>query len=1559
MSWPELMEPALQDYITERQSKALRVYEEDHDLLIEHVRQEDSFRSGGYGTRQIPELLQNAVDALAAGGEPGRVEFRLAGGALYCANEGAPFNQAGVRAVTYAFLSGKRDDEIGRFGLGFKSVLGISANPQIYSRSVSFEFNAEGTAELFAGIPNDSGRLPLLRIPSLADPDRARADDPHLAELMEWASTVIKLPLQREGARIHAEITEEFKAESLLFLKALDELVVTTLDSARRPVSRRFGRVSEESTGTVTLSETGNDPVTWLYEEREYQPTEEVASTLPDTMRRQRMTISYAVNPAKRQETGRLWSWFPLRDETTAGGRFNAPWQINDDRTTLVSKSALNGALLEVSAQLFLDVASRASSEVDPAAHLDLFPGRGKELRSAADAYLSEAIPRLAARREMIPDRAGVLREPGYFTGVPDLATAPITREAAELWNENATRDTVPHETCFTSDTRRVRLRSLLGGNTGGSARRSLAAWLEELLEMRTEDGSAIALRVAERLIAARGMPREDVLRARIIMLEDGGRAALSDARTVLIPGAAADVELSGVELVARSLVQQGMSEQILRDFGFREVSADEVVRAVAGQLDNRANGDEWERFWDACEASSVQGVTAAVRALRERRVEIQVLTRAGNWRHAHEVFAHDSFAPGVENRHIHASMRISPQILLEAGCLEGPRVDVRAQEEPFFADYANMIHGLAASLARAQRGTVRRGDLTDMIAQMVGAGPVGLYTEGLTESESIEWTTRLVRSMRQRDVIIAVPADGIRDSISLKAPSLEWWAISRFGRVMTSLGPRRTDEVVGSSLGAHSWAVPVVAGEISAALPVARTLSDVSDGLLQEFMTRDDYPLPSPESLAKMLSECVTRPVFADIDRVPAIKSGRVRLTDRRDVVLTENDEEVDAAEEAGMPHLPSGPNPGDFARVWGFETARQAFSKHVEAMGADAEVLVTDLYPSLESHLLEPIRGWRVSRADSLIQVRRSPRGEARRPVRSALRDDTTVLIDRELDEFDALGAISLEARLGLSREDISAVLRSDDAMRKSEILERARAARTHEERLLILVDRTALEATLPTGLLAAVESRNGALGDSELASLFLRTHGNDSVRVLREPLKRAGVVVPKNWDGSANAQQAVKSLGFPTAFAGAKEVRPPNVTHVPGTITLNPLHDFQAELAGQIRDLVSDRKHDGQRARGLMYLPTGAGKTRVTVEAVLLMMRDGVLSSPVLWVAQSQELCEQAIHAFVEVWRWLGDSRPLDVSRFWGGYELDESTQELQVVVAIDDTLDSRLGEPEYEWLAQSSLVIIDEAHTAGDSPTYTRILRHLGLTAVKSERPLLGLTATPFKGRNAEINERFVSRFGNKQLRSEILGDDPMENLRSRRVLSEVDHHILEGITLGADEQSLQMRDVSKSMLTEIGLDMSRTQTVVDDIARRVREASDLSEFPVLVFAASVASAHTIAALLEIQDVRAAAVDGSMRAQERRRVVQRFRDGELQVLVNCDLLTQGFDAPKVRALYIARPTFSPNRYLQMVGRGLRGPANGGTDRCLIVNVADTFEQFGEQLAYNEFDYLWSNG
>jgi len=45
-----------------------------------------------------------------------------------------------------------------------------------------------------------------------------------------------------------------------------------------------------------------------------------------------------------------------------------------------------------------------------------------------------------------------------------------------------------------------------------------------------------------------------------------------------------------------------------------------------------------------------------------------------------------------------------------------------------------------------------------------------------------------------------------------------------------------------------------------------------------------------------------------------------------------------------------------------------------------------------------------------------------------------------------------------------------------------------------------------------------------------------------------------------------------------------------------------------------------------------------------------------------------------------------------------------------------------------------------------------------------------------------------------------------------------------------------------------------------------------------------------------------------------------------------------------------------YQQMLGRGLRGPLNGGKERCLVVNVEDNIAQFGEQLAFRHFEYLW---
>ena len=74
-------------------------------------------------------------------------------------------------------------------------------------------------------------------------------------------------------------------------------------------------------------------------------------------------------------------------------------------------------------------------------------------------------------------------------------------------------------------------------------------------------------------------------------------------------------------------------------------------------------------------------------------------------------------------------------------------------------------------------------------------------------------------------------------------------------------------------------------------------------------------------------------------------------------------------------------------------------------------------------------------------------------------------------------------------------------------------------------------------------------------------------------------------------------------------------------------------------------------------------------------------------------------------------------------------------------------------------------------------------------------------------------------------------------------------------------------------------------------------------------------------------------------------------------NYAVFREGFDAPRTRAIIVARPVYSPNLYFQMIGRGLRGVKNGGSDRCLILNVRDNIENYERKLAFSELDWLWA--
>ncbi|MGH3789445.1 MAG: sacsin N-terminal ATP-binding-like domain-containing protein [Pseudonocardiaceae bacterium] len=108
----------------------------------------------GYADRLLVELAQNAADAAQRAAVPGCLHVTVEGGELRAANTGAPLDSAGVAALAALRASAKRaGDSVGRFGVGFAAVLGVTDAPRVVSRSGGVEFSAQRTAHAVAGDP--------------------------------------------------------------------------------------------------------------------------------------------------------------------------------------------------------------------------------------------------------------------------------------------------------------------------------------------------------------------------------------------------------------------------------------------------------------------------------------------------------------------------------------------------------------------------------------------------------------------------------------------------------------------------------------------------------------------------------------------------------------------------------------------------------------------------------------------------------------------------------------------------------------------------------------------------------------------------------------------------------------------------------------------------------------------------------------------------------------------------------------------------------------------------------------------------------------------------------------------------------------------------------------------------------------------------------------------------------------------------------------------------------------------------------------------------------------
>lgn len=379
-----------------------------------------------------------------------------------------------------------------------------------------------------------------------------------------------------------------------------------------------------------------------------------------------------------------------------------------------------------------------------------------------------------------------------------------------------------------------------------------------------------------------------------------------------------------------------------------------------------------------------------------------------------------------------------------------------------------------------------------------------------------------------------------------------------------------------------------------------------------------------------------------------------------------------------------------------------------------------------------------------------------------------------------------------------------------------------------------------------------------------------------------------------------------------------------------------------------------------RVLLHMPTGAGKTRTTMNIITEHLR---LNEPtlVIWLAHTEELCEQSASEFETAWSFLGN-RSLQVWRFWGSHELNPTEITDGILVAgLSKTYSATKERIQFivELGRRASLVIIDEAHSA-IAPTYKTVLGSLHVQGQKTA--LLGLTATPGRTWSDIVaDEALADFFGRQKVTLKIEGfANPVDYLVSEQYLAKVSYRSLfykSGLQLSeADKQQVRQHlDIPDKVLKFLADDEMRNLAIITATEQLLKKHRRI-----LLFATTVEHSNLIASILRIRGIKAHSITGNTSKRLRAQIIEDFKSNDpiQYVLCNFGVLTTGFDAPQTSAALIARPTKSLVLYSQMIGRAIRGLKAGGNAEAEIITVVDNqLPGFGSVAeAFNNWEDIW---
>jgi ATP-dependent helicase IRC3 len=371
----------------------------------------------------------------------------------------------------------------------------------------------------------------------------------------------------------------------------------------------------------------------------------------------------------------------------------------------------------------------------------------------------------------------------------------------------------------------------------------------------------------------------------------------------------------------------------------------------------------------------------------------------------------------------------------------------------------------------------------------------------------------------------------------------------------------------------------------------------------------------------------------------------------------------------------------------------------------------------------------------------------------------------------------------------------------------------------------------------------------------------------------------------------------------------------------------------------------KSEAKRFSGLLVLPTGGGKTQTAVQWVLRNIINE--NKKVIWLAHRHELLEQAlISAKKNSFSILLNKRKSFSYRIISGVHdrCRNISREDDFIIASKDSLYRGKEHLIENWLKYHDdiFLVIDEAHHA-TAKTYRKIIDVIDKKANRLR--ILGLTATPF--RTAEEEKGLLK----KVFKDDIVYEVSLRTLISRGILAkpifkELKTYVdMKADLSDKDIKTIEMLDsIPKDIAKHISENKLRNNRIVQEYIDNRDEYGKL-----LVFAINKIHAIVLNKLFTDRGIKSEyvissdndIVDDSGLSKANKEIIEKYRNNELDVLINVNILTEGTDIPNIQTVFLTRPTISEILMTQMIGRALRGEKAGGTEKAFIVSFIDSWQ------------------